>query len=615
MSRITWVKLIVLLLVLGAVAGGLCLRWGPIGSGSDPLARWGRGNPTLAERAFYVSRINRLIDEWDRTAGLAERDRDGRLKDSYRTLLVIDLDKQAVWIEQNGRSRSDNDYSELPPQMKWQLHHITPEDRKELTGRVVLKMRGLYSDRQVPESFSLIGTCGTGHFHFQFHCTGGRGSYNYGPPGPEPSHRRSSGNSEDSYGSIIVADSEYEQYVADANEPEVQAPTRIEENRANWLRAEKSLYGKIERNLRSAGYELSRLKVEPGPDFSAGYAEVRGRNDSALRGFFGGYSSPEAYLKFDYLGDDTWYAKSARKHPQRPMMPRRTLDLEFLVHATSEITADQRSDLLAKGRKIQQSEQTTPSKWKVTLPAGTVELIGICENPSAGKQWWGPDGSPVDHVPYVNTEPYGRPRADRKLYEVAWRIENRLSGGAARYSLEGSNGSYGRSIRDRYGNRMIQGLSASGYSFDKSRRKTAWSVGLSSGHWQTALIVEDKAVETKVLDKHRIILHPPKRENGQIVVRCFEEWSSRMRDHQTQFALTIWENSASKTVSMDRYNEKITDNRDTGLTEHKFVLEDVSMSQIEGVCFRYRPFEFVTFKNISLVPGEDPGFEIELSEQ
>ncbi|MHC4356122.1 MAG: hypothetical protein ACYS0H_25750 [Planctomycetota bacterium] len=50
------------------------------------------------------------------------------------------------------------------------------------------------------------------------------------------------------------------------------------------------------------------------------------------------------------------------------------------------------------------------------------------------------------------------------------------------------------------------------------------------------------------------------------------------------------------------------------MIEREFTLKDVSMSQIEGVCFRYRPFEFVTFKNISLVPGEDQGFEIELGQ-
>ena len=90
----------------------------------------------MSERTYYVSRINRLTEEWAQTARRADRERDGRLKDSYRTLFVIDPDKQAVWIEENGQPRK-NDYSELPPGMKWQFHHVTPEGNKELSGRIV----------------------------------------------------------------------------------------------------------------------------------------------------------------------------------------------------------------------------------------------------------------------------------------------------------------------------------------------------------------------------------------------------------------------------------------------------------------------------------------------
>ena len=87
-----------------------------------------------------------------------------------------------------------------------------------------------------------------------------------------------------------------------------------------------------------------------------------------------------------------------------------------------------------------------------------------------------------------------------------------------------------------------------------------------------------------------------------------------MRDYQTDFGLIVWEDSASKTISLDRYAEDVSNNRETGLRERKFTLRDVSISQIEGVCFRYRPFDFVTFKSISLVPGEDQGFEIEMGQ-
>ncbi|MHC4356123.1 MAG: hypothetical protein ACYS0H_25755, partial [Planctomycetota bacterium] len=104
---------------------------------------------------------------------------------------------------------------------------------------------------------------------------------------------------------------------------------------------------------------------------------------------------------------------------------------------------------------------------------------------------------------------YGRPRADIKLYEFVWRIEDPSGSGATTHWFEGNAGSYYRNVRDRYGYGVIQNLSANGYSFDKSRRRTTWRAGLASGDWQTALVVEDKAGETRFLDKQRIILNPP----------------------------------------------------------------------------------------------------------
>ncbi len=617
MERRTWAKLIVSLLLLAAVAIGIYLRWSPIGRSSDPLAGWGRGNPTLSEGAYYSSRINRIVENWGQTRLHAAFGRDGRFKESYKTLLVIDLDKQALWIEDNGQVR-ENDRAEFPAGMKWKFFHATPQGNKELSGRVVLKMRGFNSSQHTPEVFQLVGTGrGAGHFDFQFHSNGGRGVYNPGQLRPLSYRSKSSKKIDNPYGSLLVADSEYAQQLTDDKVDKAQTNVAIEENKANWLRVEKSLYGEIERHLRSAGLELRRLTVEPGPDFSAAHAEIRGSNNSVLRGFFGGYSPSETYLKIDYLGNDIWYAKSAR-HPHRPIMPRRTLDLEFLVCPTSEITDSQRTDMLARGRKIQQPRPAAGSKWNAALPNGaTVEFIGICENPSAGKQWWGPDGSPLDDVPYINNESYrlGRSREDRKLYEFAWRIEMPDGTGAIRYSIEGSKGSYGRQVRDRYGNRIIEGLSAQGYGFDKSRQKTTLTIGLATEDWQTALVIEDETGEAEFLDKQRIILNPPVFENGQIVVRCFEEFGLRVRDYQTDFGLTIREDSASKTISLDRYDEDVKNNKETGLTEHKFTLRDVSMSQIEGACFRYRPFEFVIFKNISLIPGKNPGFEIQVQQQ
>lgn len=615
MANRAWAKLVVLLVAVVAIGVGICIRWRSIGGGSDPLTAWGRGRPGLAERNYYIGRINRLIEKWAETGRQASRDRDGGYEDSYRTFLVIDLDEQAIWMEDDGIVLK-NSHAELPGGMKWEVRHITPEDDKELTGRVVLKMRGAYTDQHKSERFHLVSDeQGADHFDFQFTATGGRGNYTYGTFNPQPVRSRSADGSRTPYGSLLVSAEEYEKYrVADASSA-AEVVTAIEENEANWLRVEKVLYAQIEWQVEDLGGELRRMEIEPGPDFSAGHAEISGSNDSILRGLFGSPSIIDGYLQIDYVGEDVWYVKSA-PHPDRPQLPamrRHVVDLEFLVHPTSEVMGSKRGSLLTKGREIQKAAmREVESKWKVTLGSGaTIEFIGICENPSAGKEWWGPDGSPLEYAPYINTLPYGQPHDGRKLYEFAWRIKHAgNSGGATRHGFQGVVGSYYRQIHDRYGFRIIEGLSAEGFSFDESRLTTEWRVSLAAGEWKTALVIEDEAGETKLLDKQRIILNPPEIEGGEIVVRCLKESAAGIRDYQVNFAAIVWEDGERKTVSLERYPEDVTEDRKTGLRETRFTINDMAMSQIESVCLRYRPYESVTFKNISLVPGEDQGFEI-----
>lgn len=115
-------------------------------------------------------------------------------------------------------------------------------------------------------------------------------------------------------------------------------------------------------------------------------------------------------------------------------------------------------------------------------------------------------------------------------------------------------------------------------------------------------------------------MNPPKIENGQIVIRCYEQYREQVEGYQTEFALVIREGPATKTVSLGRYEKDVSDNGHTGLREHKFIIEEMpgmylDMHQIVGVCFRYHPYEFVRFKNITLIAGKNQGFEILPGEQ
>ena len=258
--------------------------------------------------------MNRIIEYWQQTRRSAELERDGRLKESYQTYFVIDLDQRALWIENNGRI-SKGDYIEFPPETKWTLRRYIPTSSTVLSGRTVLKIRGYNTSRITPEKFGLVGTGAGSHLHFHFNSNSGGGGHGTGSYRQSSfSFKSSSVNKDELYGSIIVTDDEYEQYrdslpdliVLQTNENSAQSDilSELEANKAAWSRIEKQLYMEIDKQVQVAGYELSRLTVEPSLDFSAGHAELRAGSDSFIRQFFGGFSSVETYLQIDNLRND-----------------------------------------------------------------------------------------------------------------------------------------------------------------------------------------------------------------------------------------------------------------------------------------------------------------------
>ena len=85
----------------------------------------------------------------------------------------------------------------------------------------------------------------------------------------------------------------------------------------------------------------------------------------------------------------------------------------------------------AKDNKPEKTIAENPSsnQFKATLPNGvTVELVGVCEHPSEGKQWWRPNGTLLKEAPYDKIQsPYlehlfPNITADSKRYELALMI-------------------------------------------------------------------------------------------------------------------------------------------------------------------------------------------------
>ena len=630
MQKKTWAKLIIAVLLIAALVTGIYLRWSQLGGGSGALDNWGRGRLKGSERTYYESRILRIIKNWQDIATEAERDKEGRLTDSYNTFLVIDISKQAIWTEDSGQIQQHN-HTDFPAGMNWKLHRFAPEGQSELPHKTRLKIRGVYSRGQSPEQFCLVGTGrGGGFLSFSFNANSRGSDHGSGRFNPQPVNYNfqktiktksinvnsdKTRSTEEYYGSLVVTDSEYERYLSSAAGsamPGIQSEIQPahEKNRARWLRIEKLLYREIERQVLNAGFEIRELEVEPGPDFSAGHAKLRIASQGFWGGIFGDRSPNRAYLRIDYLENDVWYVKSGAD-PERPIPPRRQIDFEFLVCPMRTIAKSEYDELLANGRDKQQNVPPATSKWQAVLPNGiTVELLGICEHPNIGQKWWLPDGSPLQEPPFAkSTCRFSHDHQKVKVYCFAWRnstVEYQT------LRTAGSRGGGSGMMIDKYGSYVRS--SNLGHTINllpEDMESTSVEFGFGAGDWQTPLVVTDSPGEINFLGKQRIVINPPEIENGRIVIRCNEEFRNRSEEYQTDFGILL-RDETSKTVSLGRYEEDITHDRVTGIEEHKFTIDDLSIGSIKGICFQYRPLSFVKYNNVSLMPGKNYGFSIEL---
>ncbi len=172
MEKRTWVKLIITMLVIAGIGAGIYRQWYWGAEAAGPGAVWGTGRPSEAEQAYYRNRIGKIIENWQDSRRGAEYDDKGLFKNSYNTLLVIDVAENAMWIEDGGRVQPEN-HVEFPSNMEWSFYRTTSQGGSELPGQTRLKLRGYNSSQRFGEEFYLVGVGrgvgrGVRQIHFSF---------------------------------------------------------------------------------------------------------------------------------------------------------------------------------------------------------------------------------------------------------------------------------------------------------------------------------------------------------------------------------------------------------------------------------------------------------------
>ena len=256
----------------------------------------------------------------------------------------------------------------------------------------------------------------------------------------------------------------------------------------------------------------------------------------------------------------------------------------------------------ADGKKdaISKSEN---SDYKVTLDNGvTVELMGVCEHPSADKQWWNPDGNLLEQRPWEKINGSVSDGWGVKSYEFAFKLI---------YPADNVPGWY-VIFEDR--------SSIASGSFESSQTgQTNWfavalpsdkkdidiMVALATGEWKTRFshkVTAGTGVFAEGSNKEGVAWFSPVESEGKTsIVASHSFRSSQARivavdkegvEHSGQYSSGTFAESESDTITLQAF----------------FPL---TLDQIKEFRLQTRSYQKYVFNNVSLRPGNKTDVQVD----
>jgi hypothetical protein len=263
----------------------------------------------------------------------------------------------------------------------------------------------------------------------------------------------------------------------------------------------------------------------------------------------------------------------------------------------------------ASGPEIAGTDES--ERFAVTLADGTrLEVVGIRCCSSGARDWWRPDGRRLERAPYINTPGVFRRGVNATPYEIAYRVtRGSETRGRVRMKILENLESFPILPQDEFRNNLwdIEGVAV---GFKEGTESTTIAFGVAGEAWQTMLAAGTEG-SAREYDSKYVGISNPRQEQGKVMVDFTVSWDWR-RDYRTRFVAVDLDGEV-RNLKKYRYTTG-TQPGSLNRTRYTFGTTDLSLSQIKEFRFEVSPYQWVEFKNISLVPGEDCGFEIEVQE-
>jgi len=258
-------------------------------------------------------------------------------------------------------------------------------------------------------------------------------------------------------------------------------------------------------------------------------------------------------------------------------------------------------------------------KYDLRIPIGmfqailhndvTLELVGVCEHPGRGKQWWRPDGSILepDHAPSDYSRMTVKPDETEQARELALRFAGQdFEQMSFRWKMDMATRSSSHPFYVTEKREKLKPLRNIVFKLPQNLKTLDFSIGVATGEWKRVASGGDGRTVSGTNDSLT---------DGSVIFHEAVKQKDTVRLCATHLLGGDYDCRIMVVDRDDEIHEPIRSSNsgsDMRLCKGFF---DLSPDQIKYILLQARPYDWVEFKNVSLKPNFKTDVQVESEER
>ena len=254
---------------------------------------------------------------------------------------------------------------------------------------------------------------------------------------------------------------------------------------------------------------------------------------------------------------------------------------------------------------LEPEKASDSSEFKKTLPNGvTVELVGICEHPSEGKQWWRPDGTILEseHTPSDYSRMKVKPDETEQARELALHFAGQdVEHISFTWEMDTATRSSSHPFYFTEKREKLKPLRNIVFKLPQNLETLDFSIGVATGEWKRVASGGDGRTVSGTNDSltdSSVIFHEAVKENDTVRLCATHLLGG---DYDCRIVVVDRDDEIHEPIRSSNSGS------DMRLCKGFF---DLSPEQIKYILLQARPYDWVEFKNVSLRPGHKTDVQV-----